>query len=84
MKCQLCDKELINCGDFWMHPQNPCQEGDGMAIHIEDEDLYKLFQSKYGKPQITPDVPLQQAKEGRFSSIVATLFRKRYSGKSKK
>jgi len=50
-RCTTCNKPLINCNAFYLHPDFPCQEDDGVEIDIKDKALYDHFQNKYGLPE---------------------------------
>jgi len=49
--CIECDEPLINLGEFYLHPDNNCVEGDGCKILIHHQGNFKEFQDKHGKPK---------------------------------
>jgi len=54
---------LINTGNFYMHPENQCQEGDGIRLQVEDKALNMIFKNKYGKPNTDQEEEIREAKE---------------------
>jgi len=54
LKCSVCGKYLISLGGHYLHSDSPCSgttDAIAVTMEVEDEQLQKIWQELYGKPE---------------------------------
>jgi len=69
---------------FYLHPELPCTEVDGVQVHVIDNATHQLFMEKYGVPTENPYETIDKIKSRQWFRRIKDKIQKLYTDSKNK